>query len=331
MTKSIETIAVIGAGAWGTALAMVMARAGRGVILLARDAEAAAQIQKTRRNEKYLPGLDLPSAIQCESGFDAITRADAAVIATPAQHLRAACTAIKSAVQNKPIIITAKGIELQSDKLMIDVAGEYFPARQLEILSGPSFAADVAAGSPTAITLACQDQSLGEYLAAAMASNSLRPYWTSDVRGVCFGGALKNVIAIAAGIVIARGMGENSRAALITRGMREIVQMAAAHGGDPKTLMGLSGMGDLMLTCYSDQSRNFRFGMLLGQSQSAIEAQKKLSSTVEGVSTARAISDFAQKNKIEMPICSMVDAVIAQKLSIDQAIGLLMQRPLREE
>ena len=331
MTKSIQTIAVIGAGAWGTALAMVMARAGRDVILLARDADSADRIQKTRRNEKYLPGLDLPSAIRCESGFDAIERADAAVIATPAQHLRATCESIKNGVQNKPIIITAKGIELQTDKLMIDVAGEYFSLQQLAILSGPSFAAEVAAGSPTAITLACQDQSLGEYLAAAIASSSLRPYWTSDVRGVCYGGALKNVIAIAAGIVIARGMGENSRAALITRGMREMMQMAISQGADVKTLMGLSGMGDLMLTCYSDQSRNFRFGMLLGQSSNAVDAQKKLSSTIEGVFTARAVTDFAQKNKIEMPICSMVDAVIAQKLSIDQAIAMLMQRPLREE
>ncbi|TAH35358.1 MAG: NAD(P)-dependent glycerol-3-phosphate dehydrogenase [Alphaproteobacteria bacterium] len=329
--KKMETVAVLGAGAWGTALAVAIARAGKKPVLWARNAAVVDDIQKNRRNEKYLPGQELPPMpASCDLSIAKDT--DAILIAVPAQQIRAVCGVVRPHVAKSiPILIAAKGIETGTDLLVTDIAGEFFPDHPLAVLSGPNFADEVAKGLPTATTIACADEAIGKSLLDVFGSQTLRPYWTADVIGTCIGGSLKNVIAIAAGVVAGKDLGDNARAALVTRGLAEIGRLAAHMGANPQTLMGLSGMGDLMLTCYGEKSRNFRYGFLMGKGASPTEAKQKISATIEGIETARAVCELAQKKSLELPISMAVNALISGKISVQDAMNGLLNRPLKQE
>jgi glycerol-3-phosphate dehydrogenase (NAD(P)+) len=325
---SCDRIAVIGAGAWGTALASVAARAGRSATLHARDAASAAGMAKTRESP-HLPGLPLDQRVTVTADLAAAAQADAVLLAVPAQALREVCTALAANIASAtPVIACAKGIERTTGAFMTEVIAACVPHATTAILSGPSFAADVMRGLPTAVTLAAADAEVAATLAQALGSATFRPYHTTDVRGVEIGGAAKNVLAIAAGIVTGRGLGASAGAALVTRGFAELMRFGRAYGARPETLVGLSGLGDLVLTCSSLQSRNFALGVALGEGQTLAQAQGKL---VEGVFTASALAVMARERGVEMPIAAAVDAVLDSRLSIDAAIESLMSRPFKAE
>jgi glycerol-3-phosphate dehydrogenase (NAD(P)+) len=325
---SYDRIAVIGAGAWGTALASVAARAGRTVTLQARDMPSAARLARTRESP-HLPGLPLEECVTVTADPGAAADADAILLVVPAQALRDVATALSSAVKPAtPVISCAKGIERSTGAFMTEVIAACMPQAKPAVLSGPGFAADVMRGLPTAVTLAAADTDLAAALAQALGSATFRPYHTTDVRGVEIGGAAKNVLAIAAGIVAGRGLGASAGAALVTRGFAELMRFGRACGAQPETLVGLSGLGDLVLSCSSPQSRNFALGVGLGEGQRLAQAQGKL---VEGVFTASALVKMATEKGVEMPIAAAVDAVLDNRLSIDAAIESLMTRPLRGE
>jgi glycerol-3-phosphate dehydrogenase (NAD(P)+) len=321
----LQHIAVIGAGAWGTALADVAVRAGRDVTLWDRDAATLAEMRATRSN-RLLPGVSVDERIMIVDTPDLVGDADIVLMVVPAQAERAAAAAIAPRLApGTPIISCAKGIERGTDKFMTEVLAEVAPQSVPAILSGPSFALDVARGLPTAVTLACADEAMAEQLAQALGSASFRPYHSSDVRGVEIGGAAKNVLAIAAGIVIGRGLGASAQAALITRGFAELTRFGRTYGARPETLTGLSGLGDLVLTCSSPQSRNFSYGVALGK---GAPTGDKLA---EGAFTAAVLVEMARARDIDMPIATAVDAVLDQRLSIDAAIEGLLNRPFRAE
>jgi glycerol-3-phosphate dehydrogenase (NAD(P)+) len=325
-----ERIAVVGAGAWGTALANVIARAGRTVTLAARDRASAAAIAATRESP-HLPGVKLLDRVNVVVADAEAGRHDAILLAVPSQHLRAATAVIAPALATgTPVVACAKGIERGTHKFMSEVIAESAPAALPAILSGPSFAADVARGLPTAVTLAAGDDTIAAALAQALGSATFRPYHSSDVRGVEIGGAAKNVLAIAAGIVAGRGLGASAAAALTTRGFAELFRFGKAFGARPETLTGLSGLGDLILTCSSAQSRNFSLGLALGRGQSAREtlAGAKLA---EGVFTASVLVEMANEKGIEMPIASAVAAILDDRTTVDDAIDNLLTRPFRAE
>jgi glycerol-3-phosphate dehydrogenase (NAD(P)+) len=323
-------LAVIGAGAWGSALANAIARTGRTVTLAARDQARAAAIAQ-RRESPHLPGIRLDeritvTAVTVESG-----RFDAILLATPSQHLRAVAALIASGIEpGTPVIACAKGIERGTERFMTEVIGETVPQARPAILSGPSFADDVAREKPTAITLAAHDEALATALAHALGSATFRPYHTTDVRGVEIGGAAKNVLAIAAGIVHGRSLGASAAAALITRGFAELFRFGRALGARPETLTGLSGLGDLVLTCSSLQSRNFSLGVALGQGKPT-HAAGAAPALAEGAFTASVLVAMANERGIEMPISTAVAAILDGRLSIDEAIESLLTRPLRGE
>lgn len=319
-------ILVYGAGAWGTALACMLARAGRKVRLYGRDAAAIAEMQRSRRNEKYLPGIALPELINPVT--DIAGGAKMVILACPSQQLRPALDRLKSFLDPATaIVITSKGVELETDLLMHEVARKVLPRNPVALLSGPSFAAEVAKGLPSAITIACEDEAAGLSLVKEIGSREMRPYYTKDVAGVAIGGAVKNVIAIAAGIVCGLGLGENARAAIITRGLHEIMTLAKNMGANPQTLMGLSGVGDLMLTCHSEQSRNFRYGLALGKYGKKEESL----GTVEGAVNVKSILHLARARNVEMPISENVYKVLYESQPIDVAIQSLLARPFRAE
>jgi glycerol-3-phosphate dehydrogenase (NAD(P)+) len=325
---SCDRIAVIGAGAWGTALANVAARAGRTAILKARDPASAALMAQTRESP-HLPGLLIDDRITVTGDLAALTDADAILLAVPAQALRDVATALATMTRRDvPVISCAKGIERSTGAFMTEVIAACMPQATPAVLSGPSFAADVMRGLPTAVTLAAADGDVAATLASALGSATFRPYHTTDVRGVEIGGAAKNVLAIAAGIVAGRGLGASAGAALVTRGFAELMRFGRACGAQPETLVGLSGLGDLVLTCSSLQSRNFALGVALGEGQPLEQAQSKLA---EGVFTASALVKMANEKSVEMPIAAAVDAVLAGRLSIDEAIESLMTRPFKAE
>ncbi|KJC61449.1 glycerol-3-phosphate dehydrogenase [Bradyrhizobium sp. LTSPM299] len=320
------SVSVIGAGAWGTALADVAARAGRKVTLYARDPAHAAQIQATRINPK-LAGVRLDPAIDVTSDIAAAARADLILAVTPAQHLRAAVSRLAPHVKRgTPVIACAKGIEHGTHKFMTEVIAEAAPQAVPAILSGPSFADDVARGLPTAVTLAARDEAAASRLVQALGSATFRPYHTSDVRGVEIGGAAKNVLAIAAGIVVGRDLGASALAALTTRGFSELARFGRACGARPETLAGLSGLGDLLLSCSTAQSRNFALGIALGRGEAA-----PLGKLAEGASTAPVLVELATSLKVEMPVSHAVAAILAHKLTIDAAIEGLLTRPFKAE
>lgn len=324
--RPLNRVCVIGAGAWGTALAGVAARAGRKVTLYARDATAAATISATRDNPR-LPGIPLDRGIVVTHDLAAAGSADIVVIAVPAQHSRAAVAALAPHLsRGTPVIASAKGIEHGTRRFMTEVIEETAPHAVPAILSGPSFADDVARGLPTAVTLAAKDEALAVALVHALGSAAFRPYHTTDVRGVEIGGAAKNVLAIAAGIVVGKQLGASALAALTTRGFSELVRLGRACGGRGETLAGLSGLGDLILTCSSPQSRNFSLGIALGRGKPA--PRDKLS---EGAHTAPALLELAAAHGVEMPVAQAVAAILAGRLTIDGAIDNLLTRPFRGE
>jgi glycerol-3-phosphate dehydrogenase (NAD(P)+) len=325
----MNKIGVIGAGAWGTALANAAAKAGREVVLHGRDASLIATIEKARSNEKYLPGIKLDDKVMPTTDLARAADTDAILLVTPTQSLRETVTSLAPFLRaGTPAVACSKGIEIGSKKFVTEVIAEILPAARPAILSGPGFADDVAAGLPTAVTLAADDEALALELAGALSSQSFRLYHSTDVRGVEIGGAAKNVLAIAAGIVAGRKLGASAQAALTTRGFAELMRFARAYDAKPETLTGLSGLGDLILTCSSAQSRNYAFGVSLGGSSSVDVRGKKL---IEGVYTAPVLVEAARAKKIEMPIAEAVAAVLAGKVAIDAAIAGLLSRPLRQE
>jgi glycerol-3-phosphate dehydrogenase (NAD(P)+) len=328
-TQAFQTIAVLGAGAWGSALANVAARAGRDVVLWSRDAKTAAEIEQSRESPR-LPGVKLHDTIMVTAAISAAFTADAILLAVPAQALRAVAAAIDGQVASRtPLIACAKGIEQQTGKFMTEVIAESAPSAMPAILSGPSFAADVSRGLPTAVTLAAPDEEVAAQLALALGSATFRPYHATDVRGVEIGGGAKNVLAIAAGIVQGRGLGASAAAALTTRGFAELARFGKAFGARPETLMGLSGLGDLILTCSSPQSRNFSLGIALGKGRTPAEARgNKLA---EGVFTGPILCAMAKQKNVDMPIANAVAAVLDGSLSVDAAIESLLTRPFRAE
>jgi len=323
-------IAVIGAGAWGSALALTCARAGRQVTLWEHDAANAEHLAK-HRESLFLRGVPLDDRIAIAADLADAARADAILLVVPAQAVRAAATMLALLLAAPtPVIVCAKGIERGSKKFMSEVVAECAPNAVPAILSGPSFAADVARGMPTAVTLAAADGKLSQHLAQAIGSASFRPYHSSDVRGVEIGGAAKNVLAIAAGIVSGRQLGASASAALTTRGFAELVRFGKAYGAKPATMMGLSGLGDLLLTCSSPQSRNFTFGINIarGQKPGAIHSATGLA---EGAFTAAVLVDMARERSVDMPISHAVAALLEEKMSVDEAIESLLARPLKAE
>ena len=323
---AFQSVAVIGAGAWGTALAMVAARAGRSVTLWARNAEHAARIASTRDNPR-LPGVRLAQEIVVTSELALAARADMLLIATPAQHLRGAVNMLATHLTTQtPVVACAKGIEHGTHKFMTDVIAEAALHAQPAILSGPSFADDVARGLPTAVTLAAKEEELASSLVQALGSPTFRPYHSTDVRGVEIGGAAKNVLAIAAGIVVGRNLGASALAALTTRGFSELARLGRACGARAETLSGLSGLGDLLLSCSTAQSRNFALGIALGRGEAAPAGK-----LAEGAFTAPVLVELAAARNVDMPVSQAVAAILDNKLTIDAAIEGLLTRPFKAE
>jgi len=321
-----------GGGAWGTALAQVAARAGLEPTLWAREAAAVADINARRENRLFLPGVALDAVIRATGELADLADAELILAAVPAQHARAVLQSFAPHCRaGTPVVLCAKGIEQGSLKLMADVLAETIPAARPVVLSGPSFAAEVARGLPTAITLACPDAALAAEIAAAIATATFRPYLSGDMIGAEAGGAIKNVLAIACGVVEGRGLGRSAHAALVTRGFAELTRLAAALGGRAETVAGLCGLGDLVLTCSSLQSRNTSLGFALGRGESVEEALAGKSSVAEGVASAPAVRDLAFKLGVETPISNEVAAILAGERSIDEAIAALLARPLRAE
>jgi glycerol-3-phosphate dehydrogenase (NAD(P)+) len=321
-------IAVIGAGAWGTALALTCARAGRSVTLWEQDAANAAQLAQ-KRESLFLPGVRVDDGVTIAADLAQASRAEAILLVVPAQAVRAVASMLAPLLAGgTPVIVCAKGIERGSKKFMSEVVAECAPRVTPAILSGPSFAADVARGMPTAVTLAASDGALAGALAQALGSAAFRPYHSSDIRGVEIGGAAKNVLAIAAGVVTGRGLGASALAALTTRGFAELVRFGNAYGAKPETMTGLSGLGDLLLTCSSPQSRNFSFGISLGRGEKPGAIRGGLA---EGTFTAPVLLDMARDRDVDMPISSAVAALLAEKMSVDAVIESLLTRPLKAE
>lgn len=324
-------INVVGGGAWGTALANAAAGAGHDVTLWLRDAAAASTMQASRENPRYLPGVPLHPRIRATARSDALAGARASLLVVPAQTLRGVLESLAGILASAgPVILCAKGIERGSDSFLSSVAEAILPPQNpVAVLSGPSFAADVARGLPTAVTLAAHNSALAAELCTLLSGPSLRLYHTDDVRGVEIGGAGKNVLAIACGIVAGRGLGESARAALIARAFAELMRFARRFGGRPETLMGLSGLGDLVLTASSPQSRNFAFGQRLGAGASPEEAAD--GKLAEGAFTAAALVGLARARGIEMPVAEAVAAIVSGLTGVDDVIAGLLARPLRGE
>ena len=326
-----RSIGVVGAGAWGTALAIALERAGLETTLWARDSGLVDEINRSHRNERRLPGVQLDQAIVATADIATVARKDIVLLSSPAQTVRSVARMLRPHLQmSVPVIIAAKGLEQATGKRMSEVLAEELPDATAAVLSGPSFAADVAAGLPTAITLAAPD-GIGATLAAAIGHKLFRPYWTSDLTGVEIGGSVKNVLAIAAGIIQGRGLGASAHAALVTRGFAELVRFGAALGARPETLAGLSGLGDLILTASSQQSRNMALGVALGRGNSLFEATAAGKGIAEGVWTAAAVARIAEHHAIDMPIATAVARVVEGDLSVEAAIEGLLTRRFRAE
>jgi glycerol-3-phosphate dehydrogenase (NAD(P)+) len=326
---TIQKLAVIGGGAWGTALAQVAASGGRETLLWAMEDDVVAAINKIHENPVYLKGLKLDPAIRATSNFSDLQNVDAWLVVTPAQHMRAVLS--RSPCPNMPLILCSKGIEEGSGKMLHDVAHEVCPTSPVAVLSGPTFAHEVAAGLPTAVTLACEDQALGEAIRDRIALPTFRTYLTDDVAGAEVGGAVKNVLAIACGVVEGRGLGQNARAALIARGFAEMTRFGLAMGAKRETLAGLSGLGDLVLTCSSTSSRNFSLGKAIGEGKDAAELMTDRRTVAEGAHTAPVLHRIAQERGIDMPIVAAVDALLKGQMGISEVLEALMSRPPRPE
>jgi glycerol-3-phosphate dehydrogenase (NAD(P)+) len=325
-------ISILGGGAWGTALAQTLAHGDASVSLWAREPEIVEDINARHVNRTFLPGIDLNPSIRATNELADVARADAILAVVPAQHLREVVGKLsKQIAADTPVIICAKGIEQSSGRFMGDVLEEVAPHALRVVLSGPSFAADVARGLPSALTLACRNETVGRALTSALSSRQMRLYWSSDVLGAELGGAVKNVLAIAAGIVEGRGLGASAHAAIVTRGFAELRRFGEAMGARTATLLGLSGLGDLILTCGSPQSRNMSLGRALGEGRSLAEVLGARAAVTEGVYTCKALVRLAREHGVDMPIADAVNGIIEGRLMVDEAITALMQRPLKAE
>ena len=319
-------IGIIGAGAFGTALALALGRCGKPVCLWGRDAGAMDQMQHTRQTVGHLPGLILPQTVSVTAIFDQLQDAQALLIVLPMQQIASFCATHAAFLNRRSLVACCKGLDVATLQGPSALLSAVAPASTVAVLTGPSFAVDIARGLPTALTLACADPHQGQELQTLLATPGLRIYRSEDVRGAELGGALKNVIAIAAGMVIGAGYGDSARAALITRGHSEMRLLALALGARSETLAGLSGLGDLILTCTSEQSRNFRHGRAMASGSLPDHTQ-----TVEGVATAKVVSVLAESLQLDMPICTMVAAVLSGKINVEAATTALLQRPLKQE
>ncbi len=322
----MKNIGVIGAGAFGTALACVLAKGDNHVTLWGRNAEQMHAMSTTHMNAAYLPDIKLPETLKTTNELSDLTKSDVLLMVVPAQVSRSVIQSNAFKNLNCPVLMCAKGIELKTSRSQTDILAEERPDLTFGAISGPGFAAEIASGKPTALTLGIADPELGAELQELLSTPTLRMYLSHDVQGVQLGGALKNVYAIACGIVNGSNLGESAQAALLTRGFAELTTLAHKMGAQPETLSGLSGFGDMVLSCTSMQSRNFAFGHQVG-SQAGFGQTK----TVEGISTALAVGALAEKHGLEMPICKAVSAVLQEKLSVTDALAQLMSRPLKHE
>ncbi|MCH2457878.1 NAD(P)H-dependent glycerol-3-phosphate dehydrogenase [Henriciella marina] len=327
----MQTIGVLGAGAWGTALAATATKAGRDVRVWALEAEVAEALSAGKGNPVFLPDIELPK-MQASSDMSILADCEAILSVVPAQHARACFNQLNQYLTpGVPVLLCSKGIEKNTLSLMTDVVHETMPKATPAVLSGPSFAADVARGLPTAVTLACADEKLGQTLMKAIGRSAFRPYWSNDLIGAEIGGAVKNVLAIACGIVEGLELGKSAHAALISRGFAEMTRLAVAMGAQQQTLAGLCGLGDLVLTCSSPQSRNMSFGMALGQGRSAQDILAERNSVTEGVATAPALTELAAREGVAMPICQAVHEILAGQKNVDEAMTALLNRPFKHE
>ncbi|MBI1260323.1 MAG: NAD(P)H-dependent glycerol-3-phosphate dehydrogenase [Rhizobiales bacterium] len=330
--RQIEKMGVIGAGAWGTALAEVAARAGREVLLWARESAVVEAVNAQRENTTFLPGIPLHAAITATSDLTALAGMDALLMVTPAQHMRALCLDLAPLLPaGMPVILCSKGVEQGNNKLLTEVLEETMPQAIAAVLSGPSFAAEVARGMPTAVTLACADEEMAEAIVSAIGLPTFRPYFSADLIGAELGGAVKNVLAIACGISEGKGFGDSARAALTTRGYAEMRRLGLAMGAQAQTLIGLSGLGDLILTCNSPKSRNMSLGMALGEGKTLEDIMTSRNSVSEGVHSAKAVCELAARYDIEMPISEAVAAIVTGKADVDSEIIALLERPFKAE
>jgi glycerol-3-phosphate dehydrogenase (NAD(P)+) len=324
------TIGVIGAGAWGTALAQSLASDGTPVMIWALETELVAEINAEHSNSLYLPGAVLCPTITATGVLSDLAEHGTILLVTPAQHLARVLADLPDSPRD--LVLCAKGIEASSGRLMADVAAEVAPQAQLAVLSGPTFAHEVADGLPTAVTLACSGgEAQWARLAPLIARPALRPYYSDDIAGAEIGGAVKNVLAIACGVVEGLRLGQNARAALIARGYAEMVRFGLSRGAKAETMAGLSGLGDLVLTCSSTASRNFSLGKALGEGQSADEALAGKTSVAEGAHTAPILAELAAKGAIDMPIVAAIDRLLRGEVSAHEVASGLLARPLREE
>jgi glycerol-3-phosphate dehydrogenase (NAD(P)+) len=329
---TLQSVGIVGAGAWGTALAVTARRAGRDVSIWAYEIETITDINEAHRNGIYLPGVNLDRAIRATASFKEVAAHDLLLLATPAQLIRPVTRELAPYVKDgQPVVICAKGIEQETGKLLSQVVGETLPKADIAVLSGPSFAAEIARGLPAAVTLATARETQGSALSHALSHSPFRCYWSDDVVGAEIGGAAKNVYAIAAGIVAGKKFGESAHAALVTRGFAEMARFGTAFGARFETLAGLSGLGDLVLTCGSPQSRNMSLGIELAEGRSVEEVLKKRPTVTEGVYTASALVEMAAARDIDMPIAQAVHAVVSGRTTVDEAIEALLARPLRAE
>ncbi len=330
--QAIGSVAVVGGGAWGTALAQVAAIAGRQVTLWAFEPEVVAEVNTAHANTAFLPGAALDPGIRATGDLGEAARAHAVLLATPAQHARRVLRQLAPALKpGAVLVLCAKGVEQGALALMTEVAAAEVPSARLAVLSGPGFAKDVVRGLPTATTIACKDEALGAALVAALGQPRFRPYLTDDLIGAEIGGAVKNVIAIACGVAEGKQLGEGARAALVTRGFAELVRLGVAMGARAETLNGLCGLGDLVLTCVSLSSRNTSLGAALGQGRALADIVGERRSVAEGVASAPAVAALAARHGVDMPICAAVDAILAGRLSVDAAIDALLARPFSRE
>jgi glycerol-3-phosphate dehydrogenase (NAD(P)+) len=332
MTTHFKKIGVIGAGAWGTAIAQMLTREGQSVLLWALEPDVADAINSRHENTAFLPGVKLNPALRATAHLGDLAGCDALFCVTPAQHTRATLTRLEGWFKpHAPVVLCSKGIELATGKFMTEVLAEELADAVPAVMSGPSFAIDVAKGLPTAVTLAIRDAALGAELIQAVSTPTFRPYLGTDLLGAEIGGAVKNVLAIACGIALGKGLGRSAHAALIARGYAEMTRLALAMGAEAETLTGLSGLGDLVLTCSSETSRNMSLGLALGEGKSVAEVLGARHSVTEGVATAPVLRQLARARGIEMPICEAVAAVVEGEISVDEAILALLLRPVKAE
>ncbi len=329
MSATTARIGVIGAGAWGAALAQVLSEDQDELLLWAREPEVVDQINRTHENKSFLPGHRLRDNIRATQDLDAMAACDVLMLVTPAQHLRATLQALPDS--GAALILCCKGIEARSRLLLSEVAKIVRPDNDLAVLSGPTFAHEVAQGLPTALTLACESEALWDRLKPLIAKPSFRPYYSDDVVGAEIGGAVKNVLAIGCGVVDGAGLGQNARASLISRGFAEMLRYGAARGARADTLAGLCGLGDLVLTCSSTSSRNFSLGRGLGEGQSSETLLSDRTTVAEGASTAPVLQQDARARQVDMPIVDAVCALLAGKADVQSVVTQLMKRPLVSE